>query len=60
MQNTNAKIYLQHLTLTKAKYRDYKKNVSNSNKRRKLWTVSLQRMKSELSMGIFFLNTALH
>ena len=36
MQNTNAKIYLQHLALTKAKYQDYKKNVSNSNKRRKL------------------------
>ena len=36
-QNTNAKIYLQHLKLTKAKYQDYIKNVSIAIKdRRKL------------------------
>ena len=63
MQNTNAKIYLQHLKLTKAKYQDYIKNVSIAIKDiRKLWTVSLQWMQSELSMGIFFffLHPALH
>ena len=54
-QNTNAKIYLQHLKLTKAKYQDYIKNVSIAIKdRRKLGIVSLQRMESELSTGIFF------